>query len=192
MIGNKSGNLLNLSSTASTAGTISLITSSGTTTGIVTSIVGAATTTGTLLKLTAATGTITTGFYLQCYDGGTSVLTIGNNGHITSNQTTAPTIAVTTQNGITAAAITAGSTDVCGTITTTGTNNNGGNTVLTVTFNKTYTTAPKSVVLTPVNNSANTLIASTFVTTTATTFVINVIGSASAGATPSWTYQVIA
>ena len=75
--------------------------------------------------------------------------------HITSSisdtgQTSnVPTIAVTTQAGITAAAITAGSTDTCGTITTTGTSS--GATILDVTFGYAYAAAPKMVVLTPAN-----------------------------------------
>lgn len=153
-------------------------------------ISGTALTTGVVLKSIATAATLTTGFYYAANDSALNVLTIGANGHITSNQTTAPTIAVSTQNGITAAAITAASSDVAGTITTTGTNNNGGNTVLTVTFNKTYTTAPKVVQLQEVNNSA--AIAQTFVTTTATTFVLNIVASALSGATPSWTYLVMA
>jgi hypothetical protein len=119
------------------------------------------------------------------------VYTIGANGHITSNQTTAPTIVVTTQNGITAAAVTAGASDIAGQITTTGTNNNGGATVLTITFNKTYTVAPKSVVIQPLNLSGQ-IIFPYVSSITATTFVLTIPASASSGATPSWCYMVIA
>lgn len=166
------------------------ITANSATTGNISVINGTGLTTGKALTLNATAATLTTGFYIAANDGGLNVLTIGANGHITSNQTTAPTIAVTTQNGITAAALTTGATDVCGIITTTGTNNNGGNTVLTVTFNKTYTVAPKFVVFSELNNSAG--IASIFSSTTATTFVLNIVASASSGATPSWSYAVIA
>lgn len=169
--------LLNITAASATTGTLAVVSGAGLTTGTGLSIIGTA-------------ATLSTGFYLAANDGALNVFTVGANGHLTSNQTTAPTIAVTTQNGITAAAITAGSTDTCGTITTTGTNNNGGNTVLTVTFNKTYTVAPKFVVISEVNNSAG--IASIFTTTTATTFVLNIIASASSGATPSWAYMVVA
>lgn len=172
-----------------TTGLFSL-TANSATTGSLSVINGLGLTSGKGIVVNATAATLTTGFYFAANDAALNVFTVGANGHLTSNQTTAPTIAVTTQNGITAAAITAGSTDTCGTITTTGTNNNAGNTVLTVTFNKTYTVAPKAVIITEVNNSAG--IASIFVTTTATTFVLNIIASATSGATPSWTYTVIA
>ena len=122
---------------------------------------------------------------------------IGANGHIHTSQTTAPSIIVTTPNGITAAAITAGGTDVCGVITTTGTNNNGGNTVIDVTFHKTYTTAPKSVQLQALNTAASKAAAVSLLTAyvsarTATGFTITIPADANAIATPSWSYQVIA
>lgn len=171
------------------AGIQQLIANSATT-GTIGSISATGLTTGVGLKVVATAATLTTGFYAAFNDSALNVLTVGANGHLTSNQTTAPTIVVSTQNGITAAAVTAGSTDVCGTITTTGTNNNSGNTVLTLTFNKTYTVAPKFVVWSEVNNSAG--IASIFSTTTATTAVLNIVASASSGATPSWNYFVVA
>ena len=96
---------------------------------------------------------------------------------------------MTTQNGITDAAITDGSTDTCGIITTISTNDNVGTSVITVTFGKTYAIAPV-VVLTAANNSGR--IVECFISsTTATTFVVTHPASASAGATPSWYYQVI-
>ncbi len=106
------------------------------------------------------------------------------NGHIKSEQTTAPTIAVTTQNGITAASVTAGSTDTKGNITTTGTNN-GTNTGLTITFNAAYTVAP-TVVINSAN--ANAQACTHFITSTTTTFVLNFAGG---GATPSFNYIII-
>jgi len=185
------------------AGTIALITSSATTTGTTLSIVSTATTTGTLLNLTAAQATLSTGFYIACYDGTGNAFTVGGGGHLTSNLggATAPTIAVTTQNGITAAAVTAGSTDTCGTFTTTGTNNNGGASVITVTFNQTYTAAPKYVGLMPANQAASkasgtgstTIGNSAYISSiTATTFVVTIPADATAEATPSWKYFVIA
>jgi len=107
-----------------------------------------------------------------------------NQGHIRSQQTTAPTIVVTTANGITADAIAANSTDMKGTITTTGTNT-GTNTVLTITFNGTFTVAP-IVIITPAN--ANTQACTYFVTSTTTTFVLNFSAGA---ANPSFNYMVI-
>lgn len=149
-------------------------------------------TTGIGHQVTAAAATLTTGRYFSANDGALEVLGIGANGHIHTSQTTAPTIAVSTQNGITAAAITAGGTDVTGVITTTGTNDNGGATVLQVTFNKTYTSAPKSVTLTPRNASGAGPNPPYISAITATTFDITIPASASAGATPSWSYLVVA
>jgi len=105
-------------------------------------------------------------------------------GHLRSQQTTAPTIAVTTQNGITAAAIASNSTDIKGAITTTGTNN-ATNTVLTITFNTAFTVAP-IVVITPAN--VNTQACTFFVGSTTAAFTVNFKGGA---ATPSFNYIVI-
>lgn len=105
-------------------------------------------------------------------------------GHIRSQQTTAPTIAVTTQNGITAAAITSGSSDTKGNITTTGTNN-GTNTVLTITFNMTFAVAP-TVVITSAN--ANAQACTYYVGSSTTTFTFTFKGG---GATPSFNYMII-
>ncbi len=104
---------------------------------------------------------------------------------------------MTVQKGITAVAISAGGSDTCGVITTTGTNDGTGDSTITVTFNKTYTTAPKAVVLQPLNAAAALCVAATgqgaWVTvSSATAFVIHVPSSATAAATPSWAYMVIA
>ena len=164
---------------------------SATTAGGLIRFEGTGLTSGNILKLNATAATLTTGFYIVCNDGGLNVLTVGSNGHITSNQTTAPTIAVGTQNGITAAAITAGSTDVNGNITTTGTSTGG--TIFTVTFNKTYTNAPKYVALEPANAAAAAPNTRAFVSSiTATTFVVTIPASGTYAATPSYNYAVIA
>lgn len=149
-------------------------------------------TTGIGNQVIAAAATLTTGRYYSANDGALEVFGVGANGHLHTSQTTAPTIAVSQQNGITAAAITAGASDVNGIITTTGTNNNGGTTVLQVTFHKTYTTAPKTVLLTPRNASGAGPNPPFISAITATTFDITIPASASAGATPSWNYVVIA
>jgi hypothetical protein len=202
--GTTHGVLLDLISTASLAGTQVLLTASALTTGIAASIVtaalttgsalsisAAAATTGSILKVTATAATLTTGFYFAAYDGGLNVFTVGRNGHLTSNQTTAPTVAVGTQNGITAAAITAGSTDTNGNITTTGTSTGG--TIFTVTFNQTYTVAPKIVILTPANAAGAAPNTQPYVSSiTATTFVVTIPGSGTYAATPSYNYLVIA
>ena len=172
-------------------GLLNVTANSATTSAGLLQVSGTGLTTGVGILVTAAAATLTTGFYFAAADGALNVLTIGANGHMTFNQTTAPTIAVTQQNGITAAAITAGASDVCGQITTTGTNNNGGTTILTVTFNKTYTVAPKDIQLQPLNASG-ALITPYISSITATTFVITIPASASSGATPSWSYSVAA
>lgn len=192
-----SGALVNLTSTASTAGTQTLLTASGLTTGIAASIVVAGLTSGIGHKVAATAATLTTGRYYSANDAATEVFGIGANGHIHSTVSAAPpTIAVTQQNGITAAAITAGGSDTCGVITTTGTNNNGGTSILQVTFGKTYTTAPKGVLLFPANSAATKAAATSLLlpyvsATSATTFDITIPADASAAATPSWRYVVI-
>lgn len=107
-------------------------------------------------------------------------------GHIRSEQTTAPAIAVSTANGITAAALSSGSTDTKGTITTTG-DNNGTNTVITVTYNKVYTVAP--VVVVSASNASGQ--AYTFFASSGTNnFTVN-LRDAGTNATPSFNYIVI-
>lgn len=193
-----SGVAINVVGTAAYVGTGLLTITSGATTGTLALLAGAANVSGFGLKITATAATLTTGRYLSANDGALEVFGIGANGHIHTAQTTAPTIAVTQQNGITAAAITAGATDVAGIITTTGTNNNGGTSILQITFHKTYTTAPKAVILTPRNASAAkgatgaVVGAGTYVSAiAATTFDITIPADAAAGATPSWNYVVI-
>lgn len=217
--GATNGTILDIASTAQLAGTM-IKTTSIMTTGTVASVTstGVMTTTGNLLTLTAASATtaagllrvsgaglttgiglvvtaavatLTTGRYLSLNDGVSEVFGVGANGHLHTVQGTAPTIAVTNQAGITAAAITAGSTDVCGIITTTGTST--GATVLDITFHKTYTTAPKFVILSPANASASMPNTNYFVSAiSATTFTITVPAAATYAATPSWRYFVIA
>lgn len=183
------GILQNLSSTASAAGTQSLLTASGLTTGIADSIVVAALTSGIGHKVTATAAALTTGRYYSANDGSLEVFGIGANGHIHTTQTTAPTIG-TNATGISAVAVTAGSTDVCGTVTTTGTPQSG--TVLTLTFNKTYTVAPKFVAYSPANAAAGGINTMPIITTTATTIVFTWPGSGVYAATPSFTYLVVA
>ena len=122
------------------------------------------------------------------------MLTIGANGHITTNQTTAPTIASTVAQGITAGAITAGGTDTAGVITLTGTQNNTADSTLTVTFNKTYTVAPKVVLFSAANTAAAAAGAGEayLSSVSATTFVVGIAKSANSAANPSYTYLVIA
>lgn len=175
-------------STSTTGSSFALIQSALTTgKGLVQTL--AAMTTGLGHQVIAAAATLTTGRYYSANDGALEVFGVGANGHIHTAQTTAPT-AGTNATGISAVAITAGSTDVCGTITTTGTPQSG--TVLTITFNKTYTTAPKFVVVSPANAAAGGVNTMPIVTQTATTFVLTWPGSGVYAATPSFTYFVCA
>ncbi len=199
------GGALNISNGASTAGTAVVVTSTGvmtTTAGLLTLTGNSATTasgllrvnglgltTGLGLQLNATAATLTTGRYLSCNDAALEVFGIGANGHIHTTQTTAPTIG-TNATGISACAVTAGSTDVCGTITTTGTPASG--TVLTITFNKTYTTAPKFVTVEAANAAAGGVNTPPIVTQTATTIVLTWPAGGVYAATPSFTYFVVA
>jgi hypothetical protein len=201
--------LFNITASATMAGTVSSIFANAVTTGVGLIVSGTGTYTGAgfvtvntsgmttgislLVKNTAAT--MTTGRYISANDiTNGEVFGIGLNGHIHSTAGSAPSCAVTTQQGITAATVTAGATDTCGVITTTGTQNNTSDSTLTVTFGKTYTTAPKTVFLTPANaaaalaGSGGAYISSI----TATTFVVGIAKSATTAATPSWNYFVVA
>jgi hypothetical protein len=168
--------ILSVAATAATTGTLALI-------------AGAGLTTGKALTVSATAATLTTGRYFSAYDGTTEVFGIGTNGHLISTQSTAPTIA-TNATGISAAAVTSGSTDTCGTITTTGTPASG--TVLTITFGKTYTSAPKFVTVEAANASAGGVNTPPIVTQTATTFILTWPAGGVYAATPSFTYLVVA
>lgn len=173
--------LSQLIANSATAGTISLISATGLTTGI-----------GQLIIIGIAT--MTTGRFASYNNGATEVFGIGANGHIISTvSTSAPTCAITAAHGITAATITAGSTDTCGIITTTGTQDNSADSTFTITFGKTYTVAPKSITLTAAN-AAGAIGSSLpyIISISATAIVIGVTNSASSVATPSWYYQIIA
>jgi hypothetical protein len=145
-----------------------------------------------------AGGSNTTGRFFSANNMVEEVWGIGVNGHMHSTVSTSfpPTVAMTTQNGITAAAITAGGTDTCGIITTTGTNNNSGNSVIQVTFGKTYTTAVKGVLVSGANVSgskvSSTSQSGVFVSAaSATSFDLTVPADPGALATPSFRYIVI-
>lgn len=187
------GTGIKVSTTGVYAGTTGVlaVTANSATTGTVANVSGTGVTSGKVLLLNATAATLTTGRYLSANNASTEVFGIGAEGHIHSGQTTAPTIAVTSQAGITAAAVTAGSTDTVGNITTTGTST--GATILDITFNKTYTTAPKFVMIAPANASAAAPNTGYYVSAvSATTFTITVAAGGTYAATPSWRYLVIA
>lgn len=172
------GGLLRVSASATATGSTAVISAPATTTGLITTIV-------------ATAATLTTGRYLSLNDTTTGeVFGIGTNGHLISTASASvPTIG-TNSTGISACAITAGGTDTCGVVTTTGTPSSG--TVLTITFGKTYTTAPKAVLYAPTNAAAGGVNTMPIITTTATTAVFTWPAGGVYAATPSFMYFVIA
>ena len=96
------------------------------------------------------------------------------NGHLQISQTTAPTVAAHANAGTGASAsLSASSNDVAGAITlTSGTSAFGTGTQATVTFNRSYTTAP-IVILTPTNATAAGSNKEWYPTSTTTTFTIS-------------------
>lgn len=181
-----------------TTGTSFLTTMAAITTGIARRIVASLMTTGIGHQVVAAIAVLTTGRYYSANNGATEVWGIGLNGHMISTVSAAPpTIAVTTPNGISAAAITAGGTDMVGVITTTGTQDGSGDTVLDVTFGKTYTVPPKFVMLSPANaagakTSPTTLLRAYVSARSATGFTITIPEDTGTPlATPSFMYNVI-
>lgn len=107
---------------------------------------------------------------------------------INDGTVTSPTIAVTTQAGITAAALTAGATDIRGFITTTGTSTGG--TVLTVTFANAYTTAPV-VHISPANAAGGGVNTMPIPVASTTGFTLTIPSAGVYAATPSWQYLVL-
>ncbi len=108
-------------------------------------------------------------------------------GHIRSEQSTAPSITMTIPSGLTGAILTNGSSDTKGNITTIGSTISGTNTELTITFNTSYMFAP-IVTITPAN--PNSSYCAYFVTSTQSTFVLNLRSDVSLTA-PSFNYIVI-
>lgn len=98
--GTTTGVLLDLSSTASTAGTQVLGTFSALTTGVGVSLATAALTTGTALLISAVEATIqTTGFYLRCYDGAANDFSVSKYGATVIAGNAIGTAALTLTNG---------------------------------------------------------------------------------------------
>lgn len=167
------------------------VTAASATTGSLVVIGGTGITSGKALVINGTSATLTTGFYIACNDATGNVFTVGSNGHLTSNLGggTAP-VMTTNATGISATVITAGSTDVCGTFTTTGTPASG--TVLTCTFHKTYTVAPKFVIVAPANAAAGGVNTMPIIAQTATAFTLTWPAGGVYAATPSYTYFVMA
>jgi hypothetical protein len=118
-----------------------------------------------------------------------------NNAHFKSNQTNIPTIGMATCTGTPAINTSpSNSTDSAGSFTT-GNVTVGGSCVITVTFNKAYGTAPKAVLITPLNSAAGDTSAAgpqPYVSsTTTTTFVVTFKTAIGTGSTYQFYYWVI-
>ncbi|MBC7845241.1 MAG: H-type lectin domain-containing protein [Flavobacterium sp.] len=109
------------------------------------------------------------------------------NGHIKSEQTTAPTLTIPTPNGITGATINSTSTDSRGLVDISGTTTGSTTATVRVTFNLAYNSAPV-VMLTLANDAAQDYKVWVSNVTT-TTFDISFKGSTTAS--PSFSYFVI-
>lgn len=97
--GTTTGVLLDLSSTASLAGTQVLGTFSGLTTGIGMSLVAAAMNSGTLLKLTATEANLSSGKYIACFDGAANDFSVARYGATVIAGNAALTAALTLTKG---------------------------------------------------------------------------------------------
>lgn len=118
-----------------------------------------------------------------------------DNAHFSSTQTTAPTIGTPANCGTTpSAAVTAGSTDTAGSFTiTTGTGSSATSCDVTITFNKAYGGAPKSILVVGRTDAASANRQIYVGSSTTTTFTTSFATSASgANSTPySFNYWVI-
>lgn len=112
-----------------------------------------------------------------------------SNAHFSSTQTNPPTISVPTNCGTTpSAAVTAGSTDTAGSFTiTTGTGGTASTCDATITFNKAYTAAPKSIVVVGKTDAASVARQIYVPATNTTTFTVSF--AVSAGGADSTAYS---
>jgi hypothetical protein len=146
-------------------------------------ISNSANTSNSIYVTTNGTGNVA--FIESTHATSTSAALVVKGGHIQSQGSAPASIVLTTASGLASAGFGASSTDVKGTINTTGTNNNLGNSIITVTFLKAYSVPPK-VIITPASASSQT--STYYVTSTSTNFVLNLrVG----GASPSFNYIVI-
>jgi len=115
--------------------------------------------------------------------------------HITTTQTTAPTIAVPTNCGSSpSAAITAGSTDVAGSFTVTAGSGSPATCDTAITFHATYGSAPKSITLTPTSavGSATGSLTARVSAVSATSFTIQLAPTNATAGTVYSFYYIIA
>ncbi len=109
------------------------------------------------------------------------------NGHIKSEQTTAPTLTITNGNGIDGATISSASSDIRGLIDISGTPTSSTTTSLTITFNNPYNSAP--IVMVTLENDAAQDYKVWVDTVTTTSFNINFKSSSTVN--PRFTYFVM-
>jgi trimeric autotransporter adhesin len=130
---------------------------------------------------------------LGAASGGTAnaILTL-KDGHLQSQQSTAPTVVANAGAGATATASLSG-TDVAGVLTlSTGTSGWGTGAQATVTFNKTYGSAPKVIITAASGNTAAAMVTrQVYVTSTTTTFTINFNVAATGFVIHLFNYMVI-
>lgn len=118
-----------------------------------------------------------------------SILTF-KNGHIKSQQTTAPTIAAA-NSGTGATVTVSNATDSAGKINyTAGTGVITNTATVTLTFNKAHATAPV-VVLTPANSTAGVNVVQVYTTTTTSAMVLNFATAPVVSSTYNWFYHVL-
>lgn len=119
-----------------------------------------------------------------------SKLTV-KDGHLTSQQTTAPTVTISANAGTGATGSVSNATDTAGKVElVTGTITLATGAQITVNFNKTYAVAP-IVVITPNNTTAAQAAVAAYVTSTTAGFVINFAVASVGSQTFDWFYQVI-
>lgn len=152
------------------------------------------------LQLTNLSGTLADALYLTSEghlllgtstDATNSRLVL-KNGHLVSQQTTAPTVTISSNAGTGATGSVSNATDLAGKvelITGTIATLSAGDQI-TVNFNTAYNVAP-IVVLTPNNTTAALNAAGAYVTSTTAGFTINFVSASIATLTYDWFYQVI-
>lgn len=113
------------------------------------------------------------------------------NGHITSQQTTPPTVTVSSNAGTGGSGSVSNATDSAGKLELiTGTLTLATGPQITVNFNKSYAVAP-IVILTPNNSTAAQAAVATYPTSTTTGFVVNFVVASVGSQTFDWFYNVM-
>lgn len=170
------------------------VAANATTAGTVASIQGTGVVGGTILSISGVAATMTTGKYIECYDGTNTVFAVKLGGHLASAGT-APTAAAGAGAGTgpTGPAVTAGSTDTKGNVTVTIGTPTGTGTIMTVTFAKAYASAPL-VILTPATAATAAEMVTSKISTTSTTTTFTIVSTTTgltAATAFSWNYYCI-